>query len=83
MPSGAIVAAAPTVPVPSDSEPIRLCGPTKTSDARLYGPLRATLAVTQQLFKDFIREPAAFRVEAKIADAWRSTRLTVLCHAQE
>ena len=84
MPSGATVVSAPTVPVPSDSEPMLLCGPTKTSDARLYGPLRATLAMPdQQLFKDFIREPAAFRVEAKVADAWRSTRLTLLCHASQ
>jgi hypothetical protein len=82
MPSGLTVASAPTVLVPSDSEPMLLCGPTKTSDARRYGPLRATLAVPDhQLFKDFIREPGAFRVEAKVADAWRSTRLTLLCHA--
>src|SRR5687768_2976048 len=82
MPSGATVASAPTVPVPSASEPMLLCGATKTSEARLYGPLRATLAMPdQQVFKDFIREPIAFRVEAKVADAWRATRLTLLCHA--
>jgi hypothetical protein len=84
MPSGATVASALTVPVPSASEPMLLCGPTKTSDPRLYGPLRATLAVPdQQVFKDFIREPGAFRVEAKVADAWRATRLTLLCHASQ
>ena len=84
MPSGSTVASALTVPVPSDSEPMLLCGPTKTSDARLYGPLRATLAMPdQQVFKDFIREPGAFRVEAKVADTWRSTRLTLLCHASQ
>jgi hypothetical protein len=82
--SGATVVSAPTVAVPSDREPMLLCGPTKTSDTRLYGPLRATLAMPdQQLFKDFIREPGAFRVEAKVAEAWRSTRLTLLCHASE
>ena len=84
MPSGATVASALTVPVPSASEPMLLCGPTKTSDPRLYGPLRATLAIPdQQTFKDFIREPGAFRVEAKVADAWRATRLTLLCHAMQ
>ena len=84
MPSGVTISSAPTVPVPSDSEPMLLCGPTKTSDARRYGPLRATLAMPdQQVFKDFIREPAAFLVEAKVADAWRSTRLTLLCHASQ
>ena len=84
MPSGSTVASALTVPVPSANEPMLLCGPTKTSDARLYGPLRATLAMPdQQVFKDFIREPGAFRVEAKVADAWRSTRLTLLCHASQ
>jgi hypothetical protein len=84
MPSGATVASALTVPVPSDNEPMLLCGPTKTSDARRYGPLRATVPMPdQQVFKDFIREPAAFRVEAKVADAWRSTRLTLLCHASQ
>jgi hypothetical protein len=84
MPSGVTIASAPTVPVPSDPEPMLLCGPTKTSDARLYGPLRATLAMRDpQVFKDFIREPSAFRVEAKVADAWRSTRLSLLCHASE
>jgi hypothetical protein len=84
MPSGATVASAFTVPVPSPSEPMLLCGPTKSSDPRLYGPLRATLAVPhQQVFQDFIREPGAFRVEAKVADAWRATRLTLLCHAIE
>jgi hypothetical protein len=82
MPSGATVASALTVP--SDSDPMLLCGPTKTSDARRYGPLRATLPIPdQQLFKDFIREPALFRVQAKVADAWRSTRLTLLCHASQ
>lgn len=82
MPSGATVASALTVPVPSASEPMLLCAPAKTSGSRLYGPLRATLAVRdQQVFKDFIREPGAFRVEAKVADAWRATRLTLLCHA--
>jgi hypothetical protein len=82
MPSGATVASALTVPVPSASEPMLLCGHTKASGTRLYGPLRATLAMPdQQVFKDFIREPGAFRVEAKVADAWRSTRLMLLCHA--
>ena len=81
-PSGATVASALTVL--SDSEPMLLCGPTKTSDARRYGPLRATLPMPdQQLFKDFIREPAAFRVEARVGDTWRSTRLTLLCHASQ
>lgn len=84
VPSGTTVASALTVPVPSDGEPMLLCGPTKTSDARLYGPLRATLAMPdQQVFKEFIREPTAFRVEAKVAGAWRSTRLTLLCHASQ
>src|SRR5688572_31469122 len=82
MPPGATVASPLTFPVPSPSQPMLLCGPTKSSDPRLYGPLRATLAVPdQQVFKDFIREPGAFRVEAKVADAWRATRLTLLCHA--
>jgi hypothetical protein len=81
MPPGATVASAPTVP--SASEPLRLCGPTKTSEPRLYGPLRATLAMPEQQFKDFIRQPADFRVEAKIGDAWRPTRLTLLCHVQQ
>ena len=79
--AGAAVASALTVP--SDSEPLRLCGPTKTSDSRLYGPLRATVAMPEQQFKDLIRQPGDFRVEAKVGDTWRPTRLTLLCHAQQ
>lgn len=84
MPPGATVASALTVPVPSGSEPMLLCGPTKASDARLYGPLRATLAMPdQQLFKDFIREPGAFRVDRHASATLASTRLTLLCHASQ
>lgn len=83
LPSGAIGASAPAVTVPNDNDPLVLCGPTKTSVPRLYGPVRATVAVPDQLFKDFIREGTGFRVEARIADAWRPTRLTHLCDASQ
>jgi hypothetical protein len=81
LPSGSTVASAPTVP--STSDPLRLCGPTKNADARLYGPVRAALPVDEGLFKDFIRQPADFRVEAKLQGQWQATRLTNLCHASE
>ncbi len=81
--SGATVASAAAVAIPNDGDPLLLCGPTKSSAPRLYGPVRATLVVPEQLFKDFIREPTAFRVEAKVADAWRPTRLTHLCDASQ
>jgi len=41
------------------------------------------LLVPHQLFEDFIRDPASFRVEARIGYAWRPTRLTFLCVATE
>ena len=79
--AGTTVASASTVP--TDGEPPRLCGATKTSEPRLYGPLRATVAMPEQQFKDFIRDPAAFRVEARAGDSWRPTRLSLLCHVQQ
>jgi hypothetical protein len=83
LPSGATAASATAVSVPNDNDPLLLCGPTKTSAPRLYGPVRATVAVSDQLFKDFIRQGTGFRVEARIADAWRPTRLTHLCDASQ
>ncbi len=82
--SGAAVASAPTVP--SASDPLKLCGGGAikgSSSAPPTGVLRATLGVAEQQFKDFLRQPDDFRVEAKIADVWRPTRLTFLCAATQ
>ena len=63
------------------NDPLQLCGADKTP--RPKGPLRATLTPPEQLFRDFIRQPADFRVEAKVGDTWHPTRLNLLCHATE
>lgn len=79
LPSGASVASAPMISTVND--PLQLCGADKSP--RPKGPFRATLTPSEQLFRDFIRQPADFRVEARVGDTWRPTRLTLLCHATE
>jgi len=82
MPSGASVASAAFVA--SAGDPLQLCGAGAGKGSNPPpGPMRSTVSAAEQLFKDFIRQPADFRVEAKVADTWRPTRLTLLCHATQ
>jgi hypothetical protein len=48
-----------------------------------FGPTRATLALTRELFNDVISRPDAYRVEARVAGEWKAAAAVVECHAME
>jgi hypothetical protein len=75
-PDGTVVAQAVAVPVAS--EVMRLC-----SLAGPFGPTRATLASTRELFNDVISRPDAYRVEARVAGEWKAAAVVVECHLME
>jgi hypothetical protein len=89
---GAVIASATVVP--SEQEALRLCAggipkgipvttPVPTYRPGLYGPDRATVAVSERVFREFIRDASTFRVEALVASTWMRVTPHNLCHAQE
>jgi hypothetical protein len=90
--SGAVIASARVVA--SEQEPLRLCGggipkglpvttPVPTYKPGLYGPSRATVQVTESLFRDFINDTGKFKVELRVGSSWMTVIPYNLCHAQQ
>jgi hypothetical protein len=74
---GALVGSAPMVP--SQSEPIRMCGARNPP----FGPVRATVLVSADDFRLFVATPSAYRVEARVSGSWVTSALTRVCDASQ
>ena len=65
------------------NETLAMCGPTKSSGPTRYGPSRATFALSEAVFKSFLADPSAYRVEAREQGVWRPATLRYTCSATE
>lgn len=74
--SGAARASATTSPV--GSEALRLCARGTT-----YGTVRASLPVSEGLFREFIRDESRFVVHVRFGSTWSPASLANLCHATQ
>jgi hypothetical protein len=89
---GSVIARANVVP--SEQETLRLCAggitrgvpvttPVPTYRPGLYGPDRATVLVSESVFREFIRDASPYKVEALVGSTWMQVAPHNLCHAQE